>query len=99
MTSIEAMGLLVLAILSWKRLKSIPKRIRPEPYVTLACSYILMFFFAFGTIGNFGILARERSQMMPYVFVLLSLTAVATSTREKRAAPAPSRPRVTRRTR
>jgi hypothetical protein len=76
-TSIEALGLLVLAILSWKRLKSIPRRIRPEPYVTVAIAYIFMFFFAFGTIGNFGILARERSMMMPYVFVLLSLTVLA----------------------
>ena len=30
-------------------------------------------FFAFGTISNFGILARQRSQALPFVFVLLAL--------------------------
>ena len=98
-TSFEALGLLVLTIVSWRRLLSIPRRIRPEPYVALAIAFILMFIFAFGTIANFGILARERSQMMPYVFVLLSLVAMAPVTRDKRVAPAPSRPRVTRRSR
>ncbi len=98
-TSLEALGLLVLAIVGWRRLLSIPKRIRPEPYVAMALAFVLMFIFAFGTIANFGILARERSQMMPYMFVLLSLTAVAASTRESRRAPAPSRPTVRRRSR
>ena len=40
--------------------------------MTLALAYMLMFFFAFGTIANFGILARERQQLMPFVFVLLA---------------------------
>ena len=98
-TSLEALGLLVLAVVGWRRLLSIPRRIRAEPYVALAIAFILMFIFAFGTIANFGILARERSQMMPYAFVLLSLTAVATSTREPRRTPASSRPSTPRRSR
>jgi hypothetical protein len=35
--------------------------------------YLLIFFFAFGTISNFGILARQRTQALPFVFVLLAL--------------------------
>ena len=100
LTSLEALGLLALAIAGWRRLLSIPKRVRPEPYVALALAFVLMFIFAFGTIANFGILARERSQMMPYVFVLLSLTAVAaTAKRETPRAPVSSRPRQQRRPR
>jgi hypothetical protein len=92
-TSAEALFLLGLAIASWRRLASIPRRIRPEPYVALALGFALMFFFAFGTISNFGILARERSQMMPYVFVLLSLTVVARQNRRgPRSSPASPRP-------
>ena len=60
-----------LVVASWRRLASIFGRLRSEPYVTYAVVYLLMFFFAFGTIGNFGILARQRSQAMPFVFVLL----------------------------
>jgi hypothetical protein len=88
--SAEALGLLALAAMSWKRLRTIPGRIRPQPYVTQAIAYILIFFFAFGTIGNFGILSRERSQVMPFVFVLLALSA-RTAGEE---APAPKRTRM-----
>ena len=51
---------------------------------------MFMFFFAFGTIANFGILARERSQLMPYVFVLLSLTVMTRP--DRRDAPRPAQP-------
>jgi hypothetical protein len=43
--------------------------------VTLGLFYVLMFAFGFGTIANFGILARQRSQVVPFLFVLLSVTA------------------------
>jgi hypothetical protein len=42
----------------------------------MAIVYILMFIFALGSTGNFGILSRQRSQVMPFVFVLLSVPAV-----------------------
>ena len=41
--------------------------------MTYAVVYLLIFFFAFGTISNFGILARQRTQALPFVFVLLAL--------------------------
>jgi len=47
--------------------------------MTYALVYLAVFFFAFGTISNFGILARQRSQAMPFVFVLLALPAVVPS--------------------
>ena len=72
-TALEGMFLLGLVVASWRRLASIFGRLRSEPYVTYAVVYLLMFFFAFGTIGNFGILARQRSQAMPFFFVLLAL--------------------------
>jgi len=96
-TSLEAMFLFGLCLASWKRLASIPRRLRSQPYVAMACAYILMFFFAFGTIANFGILARERSQMMPFVFVLLALTVMPP--RPKLAPPPKVERRSTRRAR
>ena len=74
-TSIEALFLAAMLAFSARRLVSIPRRLRAEPYVTYALVYLLMFFFAFGTVSNFGLLARERSQAMPLVFVLLSVSA------------------------
>jgi hypothetical protein len=38
-----------------------------------------MFIFGFGTIGNFGILARQRSQVMPFLFVLLAVSSAYAS--------------------
>ena len=72
-TALEGIFLLGLVVASWRRLASIFGRLRSEPYVTYAVVYLLMFFFVFGTIGNFGILARQRSQAMPFFFVLLAL--------------------------
>jgi hypothetical protein len=78
---LEGMVLAVLVLLSWRRLLTIPRRLRAEPYTTYAVVYLLMFFFAFGTISNFGILARQRSQAMPFVFVLLSVPVAFAPTR------------------
>ncbi len=75
-TSFEAMLLACFALASWRRLATIPRRVRGQPFVTYALLFTLMFFYAFGTIGNFGILARQRSQLMPFLFVLLSLPKV-----------------------
>ncbi len=73
--AVEATFLLCLAIASRRRLATIPGRLRRQPYVTFALCYVLMFIFGFGSIANFGILARQRSQVVVFVFVLLSVTA------------------------
>lgn len=73
--ALEAALLWCIVVASWRRLATVPARLRSQPYVTIAVCYALMFIFGFGTIANFGILARQRSQLMPFVFVLLSLTA------------------------
>lgn len=79
LTSIEALGLALLTLVSWRRLVSVPRRLRTEPYVGFALIYLLVFFFVFAVISNFGILARERTMMLPFAFVLLSVGALATS--------------------
>jgi hypothetical protein len=52
--------------------------------VTLALAYTAMFVFAFGAIANFGILARERSQLVPFLFVFLALQALPKRERARR---------------
>ena len=46
-----------------------------------ALAYVLLWILAFGIIANFGILARQRTQMYPFYFVLLSVAAVVTKPR------------------
>jgi hypothetical protein len=92
LTSIEALGLALLTVVSWRRLMSVPWRLRVEPYVGFALVYVLVFFFVFAVISNFGILARERTMMLPFVFVLLSVNALAGSKKQ----PSSARTAVTR---
>jgi hypothetical protein len=58
---------------SWRRLVRIPGFIFRVPYLAYCLSFIVMFVFAFSSIGNFGILTRQRTQMFPFVLVLLAL--------------------------
>jgi hypothetical protein len=76
-TSLEALALGFLIIVSWRRLVTVPRRLRVQPYTGLSLAFILMFFFVFAVISNFGIIARERTMMLPFVFVLLSVTAIS----------------------
>ena len=87
-TAAEGLFLLVLVAASWRRLLTIPRRLRNEPYVTYAVVYLAVFIFAFGTMANFGILARQRSQAMPFVFVLLCLPPVVAKVKEDKKKPA-----------
>jgi hypothetical protein len=77
LTAVEALALAGLCIVSWRRLASVPFRLRGDPYVAYALSMVLMFIFVLGTIGNFGILARQRSQVVPFLFVLLCVNLPA----------------------
>ena len=36
----------------------------------MAVAYVLAFAWGFSAVGNFGILARQRSLMLPFLFVL-----------------------------
>jgi hypothetical protein len=76
LTGVEGTFLIVLLGLSWRRLARIPKLILTTPYVAFAASMILVFCYAFSVIGNFGILARQRSQLLPFLFVFLALPLV-----------------------
>jgi hypothetical protein len=94
-TALEALALALLAAVSWRRLLSIPWRIRPQPYLALALAFVMVFFFVFAVISNFGILARQRTMMLPFVLALLSVPALSTDTRPRKSATTARRaPRV-----
>jgi hypothetical protein len=87
-TAFEALALALLVVVSWRRLLSVPWRLRAQPYVALAVAFVLVFFFVFAVISNFGILARERTMVLPFVLALLSVPALATNTLPKKSATA-----------
>ncbi len=72
-SSAENMFLLGLIAVSWRRLRKLPKAILRIPYVAFAFTYCIVFVYAFAAIGNFGILARQRTQGVIMFFVLLCI--------------------------
>ena len=47
--------------------------IRTTPYVAFCLGYVLAFVYAFSSFSNFGILARQRVQALPFLLVFLAL--------------------------
>lgn len=74
-TSLESLFLLIVFASSLTRLARLPTLLRSTPYITYALTYSLIFVFAFSSIGNFGILARQRTQLAPMILVLAALPA------------------------
>jgi hypothetical protein len=69
--SLEGMVLLALVLTSLRRIASIPRAMLVRPYIAYALLYSLSFAYAFSSIGNFGILSRQRVQLYPLLVVLL----------------------------
>ena len=72
-TAVEGTFLLLLTVRARKRLANIWRYSIKRPFVAFSTAYVLIFGFAFSSIGNFGLLARQRSQVLPFLFVLLCL--------------------------
>jgi hypothetical protein len=62
-----------LCALSVRRLARLPRELARRPYVAFAVVYTFAFIYAFSSLVNFGILARQRSQLLPALFVVLCL--------------------------
>jgi hypothetical protein len=71
----EGLVLMVLFAFSLPRLWRIPWYAVRTPYVAFALAYTAMFVLAFSAIGNFGLLTRQRTQVLPLVLVLLAVPA------------------------
>ena len=84
LAAIEGTVLMALFVLSWPRLRTIPGRLRKQPYVTFCLTYTVLFCLVFSAFQNFGILARERVMVYPFVLVLLALPAATASRRSGR---------------
>jgi hypothetical protein len=71
--AVEGFILAVVFVVSLPRLLRVPQYARRVPYVTFALSYTAMFVFAFSAVGNFGLLTRQRTQVFPFVLILLAI--------------------------
>ena len=75
----EGFILLVLTVCSWRRLVRLPGFFLRVPYVAFAATYVGLFVLAFSSIANFGLLTRQRTQVLPLFLVLLAIPAARRS--------------------
>lgn len=73
--AVEMTGLVVFGIFSWRRLRNLPHMLRRTPFLVFAFVVLMMFGVAFTSIGNLGILTRQRSLVMPLFVLPLCLPA------------------------
>jgi hypothetical protein len=70
-----AEGTVLLSLFAWNlpRLVRLPATIVKYPYVGLAVVFTIIFVFAFSAVGNFGLLARQRTQLFPIAVIPLTV--------------------------
>jgi hypothetical protein len=71
--SLEGAFLLILALARIRWIAAAFMSIRRRAYVAFAFVFVVMFIVAYSSIANFGILARQRVQVLPIVLVLLCI--------------------------
>jgi hypothetical protein len=76
MTAAEGSLMILLFILAVPRLRRLPSLLRRHSYLVMSLAFIVGFVYAFSAVANFGILARQRTQMLPFLLVFLALPAV-----------------------
>lgn len=73
LASLEAMFLLALTIWRWRWLVHAIGSMRRQPYVMFCAVYVGLSIIAFSAFANFGLLDRERVQILPLYLVFLSV--------------------------
>jgi len=85
-TSVEGLILGALILAGLPRLAAGFRVIRQEAYLAYSIAFSLVFVYLFSALGNFGILARQRSMVIPLVLVLVSLPTPRERVRARRLA-------------
>jgi hypothetical protein len=71
--AVENLTIIGLIAWSWRSLASVPGRLRESPFIVMCLVYSLGFLYLFSALGNVGLLARERTLLFPFLFVLFAL--------------------------
>lgn len=69
----EGIMLLVIVVSGRRRILMWFKTVARRPYLVFAATYAFVFIIAFSYIANFGILTRQRTQMLPLALVMMAM--------------------------
>lgn len=72
-TSCEGMALLVMVVLRRREIWQGLRRLRVSPLLAFALVFTGVFIYAYTGITNFGVLARQRVQVYPFVAIVLAV--------------------------
>ncbi len=66
-------GMLLMGLLLWRLVPMVKnaRRIRRYPYILYTFVFTIGFVIAFSSFNNFGLLARQRSQVMPFLLAVI----------------------------
>jgi hypothetical protein len=67
-------GVLVMGVILW-RIKSIGRAVVSsisDTYLKYILLYMVAFIIAFSTLGNFGMVVRQRDMFLPFLFMLVA---------------------------
>ncbi|MBU6316695.1 MAG: hypothetical protein KGR47_09330 [Acidobacteria bacterium] len=81
--AVETTALVLLALFGWRRLAHIPRLMRSTPYLWFALSVLVAFGLAFSVFRNLGLLARQRSLVVPFMVLLVCLPPMPHSVRSR----------------
>jgi hypothetical protein len=68
--AVENILILAVIFLSLRQLRCLFRVSLQRPYVLVCAIYSLVFVYAFAALGNLGLITRERTLLLPFLFVL-----------------------------
>ena len=71
--ALENSVILVLVLCSLRNLRMTIRASFARPYVMLCTIYCILFVYTFAALGNLGLIARERTLLLPFLLVLICI--------------------------
>ncbi|MFM7757231.1 MAG: hypothetical protein ACKO84_10780 [Actinomycetota bacterium] len=75
LSALESLALFAAVVIWRRRIYAAIGRILTVPFLRFSVLYTLAFAFAWSSIGNLGIMARQRVQVLPFLLILICWTA------------------------
>ena len=73
--ALEGLGLFMLIVYRWRSVVAALAGSLRDGYLLMMLVYSLLFIFFFSAIANFGIIARQRVQLFPFIFMMIAYLA------------------------
>lgn len=89
MAGLEGTFLIALCVVRFRWGLAAVRSLRRQAYVAFALAFTALFIFAFSGFANFGLLVRQRAQVMPLFLVLLAIPPPAAASPRLKATAKP----------